>query len=290
MPKLIDDIVICVAVGVSLLIALALSWMAFVHHAEIPPTLISTFLGIVVAALTYRFLGGSAGTEFSVGLLKLGGSAALLLGTTWFVGDRMRDEIRLYSETKAFREQITSLSTERDHLVQTVTDRDGAIDTLQRRLAGAPSARGRLTIEEIKKLRPDDPFIRDLRQLVAGQEGPFSPTLREISVRIAVVVIAGDQPMFNICPDTLGKLNEGIDVPQTRVKLSRAVGAQAESASVTADRAGKIDLDFCQNAQREFDMQINCQAALRLFPDVLSTCAEGVKARGMRVTLGALSN
>lgn len=280
MPRLLDDIVIIVAVALGLLISLLLSWLLVQQGAAYPPTLISAFLGIAVAALTYRFLGGTTGTEFSVGVLKLGGSAALLLGTTWFVGDRLREEIRLYSSMDTYRNEITALQTGLDA-------REAELKRLRDSITGAPTTRA-LTLAEIRKLKPDHPLIRDLRRLVEGQEGPFRQTMRDLVVKVSVVAMGSSSPQFTICGDTLDSLNEGIDVPATQVLLSRTL-TNGTPISIRADRAGRISADFCAGEERTFDIQISCPAAEALFADLISGCAEASQLRGRTVTLGALA-
>ena len=61
MFKLSEDLVITIAVAAGLVIALALTVAAVVWHVSFPPTIISTFLALALAALTYRFLGGVGG-------------------------------------------------------------------------------------------------------------------------------------------------------------------------------------------------------------------------------------
>lgn len=289
MFKLTEDWVITIAAAAAFVVAIALTIGAVVWELDLPPTLIATFLAVAIAALTYRFLGGVGGAQFSVGLLKLGGSAAFLVGLIWFVGDRLREEEKLYSSTSVYRDQIDALEAQLGQAQENARVRQSQINELQRKLAAAPTAQGVYTIEEIKKLPPGDPFIKNLKQLVAGQEGPFRPTVRDLVVRIAVIRIGGETPLYNICEDTLTKLNEGIQIPETRALLSRSSGETGEPLSIIADRNGRIGADVCEAPDRQFDVQINCPIALRLFPEVLATCAEGVKARGMRVSIGALA-
>lgn len=281
MSRLLDDIVICIAVSFGLLIALFLSWQLVAKGVSYPPTLISAFLGIAIAALTYRFLGGSADAQLSMGILKLGGSAALLLGTTWFVGDRLRDEIMLYSSMDTYRKQLTSLETG-------FKSRGDEIAKLQRQMVQMPTARGDYTIAEIRKMRPNDPFVRDLKNLVEGQEGPFRQTLRDLVVRVSVIATSSEQPRFNICGNTLTALNEGVDVPGTEVLFSRTL-PDGNPVSIRGQRAGRISEDVCASNDRAVDVQINCPIAQALFPDALSSCADGNAIRGMKVTLGALA-
>lgn len=289
MFKISEDLVITIAVAAGLIIALALTIATVVWKVSFPPTITATFLAIALAALTYRFLGGVTGTQFSVGLLKLGGSAAFVVGLIWFVGDRLRDEQKLYSSSATYREQIDDLTGQLNQAQTTIAAKDQQLQDLRRRGGGGTPTRGTYTIEEIKKLSPDDPFIRNLKQLVAGQEGPFRTTLRDLRVRVAVIKTDSDMPRFNICEDTLGKLNEGVEVPSTRALFSRSAGENGEPVSITADRNGRIGADVCQAPDRQFDVQINCPIATKLFPDVIASCAEGIKVKGMAVSIGALA-
>jgi len=290
MFKLTEDLVITIAVAVGLIVALALTVASVAWKLDFPPTITSAFLAIALAALTYRFLGGVGGAEFSVGLLKLGGSAAFVVGLIWFVGDRLREEQKLYSNSATYREQIDSLNGQLQQAQENAASQQARIDALQRGTRNTPAAQGMYTIEQIKKLPPTDQFVRDLKQLVEGQEGPFRPTVNDIVVRIAVIRTDSDVPLFNICGDTLDKLNEGIEVPSTQALISRSSGDNGQAQSITARRSGRIGADVCQAQDRAFDVQINCPIALKLFPDVLTSCAEGVKARGMKVSIGALAD
>lgn len=289
MFKLTEDLVITIAVAAGLAVALALTIAAKVWEVDFPPTIVATFLSVALAALTYRFLGGVGGAEFSIGLLKLGGSAAFVVGLIWFIGDRLREDQHLYSDTSVYRAKEQALEGQLAQAVANSAAQQKQINGLQKRLAAAPTAQGMYTIEEIKKLQPGDPFVQNLKQLVAGQEGPFRPTVRELPVRVAVIRTASDAPLFNICEDTLTKLNEGIQVPRTRALLSRSSAESGEPLNIIAERNGRIGADVCEAPDRQFDVQVNCAVALKLFPDVLATCTEGAKVRGMRVSIGALA-
>lgn len=153
----------------------------------------------------------------------------------------------------------------------------------------APTAQGTYSIAAIKKMKPDDPFIQSLKRLVEGGEGPFSPVLREMVVRAAVVAGSSANPGFSICQDTLDKLNEGVEAPRTEVQLARSLD-DGSTASLKAERAGKIGQDVCSSEQRDFDVQVNCPAALKLFADKIASCAEGAKVRGQRITIGTLAD
>lgn len=137
-------------------------------------------------------------------------------------------------------------------------------------------------------MKPDDPFVQSVKRLVDGDEPPFSPVLKELVVRVAVVAGTTSGPSFSICQKMLDSLNDGVEAPRTDVQLKRTLD-DASPAIVKAERAGKIGQDVCLNEQRDFDVQIDCQAALKLFPDRIASCAEGARVRGQKITIGSLA-
>lgn len=288
MSKLFEDVVLSIAVVLGYLVSLYLSYALVVQDARYPPTLIVAFLAIATAALIYRFMGGLGGTEFQAGLLKLGGAAAFFVGTIWFVGNRFREELNLYDSSEPFQEQISALETQRGQLQTIIRRQSGEIGELRKGLANGSCPSGQCTIGVIRKLQPGDPLVQNIRRLVEGQEPPFSTTLREMTVKIAVVAGLGDTPAYNICRDTLEKLNEGVEVPNPTVQVSRTLG-DGSTASLQARRAGKIGEDVCENPQRDFDIQINCPVALKLFAEKISSCAEGAVVRGTTISISSLA-
>jgi hypothetical protein len=289
MSKLLEDVVLSIAVALGFLIALYLSYALVVQGAHYPPTLITAFLAIAIGALIYRFMGGLGGTEFTAGLWKIGGSAAFLVGFIWFVGDRLRNELNLYESTEPYNAQIRSLEKQRDTARTLFKRQSEELEKLRKGEGGNNCPAARCTIADVRKLQPNDPFVLGIKRLVEGQEKPFVPTLRELPVRVAVVAGLGANPAFNICSDTLEKLNEGAEVPNPSVQFSRTLD-DGTNVPVRAQRAGKIGEDICSSGQRDFDVQINCPVALKLFPDKLASCAEGASVRGSKVSIGSLAD
>lgn len=287
MPKFFEDVVLTVTMVLGFAIAVYFSYALVVWQQPYPPTLISMFAGIALGAVIYRFMGGLGESSLGIGAAKLGGSAAFIIFFIYFIGDRLREEVRLYSSTETYREQITELEKQRNNAQAVSDQREQQIDVLNGKLRNAPTAQGTYTIAQIRKLKPGDPFVQTIRRLVQSQAPPFNPVARELVVRAAVVAGTSSEPMFSICQDTLDKLNEGIDAPGTEVQLGRSL-ADGATASVKADRSGKIGQDVCSSEQRDFDVQVNCPAALKLFSDRISSCAEGAVVRGQKITIGTL--
>ncbi len=82
-----------------------------------PPILISVFLGIGVAAVVYRFLGGIAsGTSFTDGALKVGGSLGALLATASFINSPL---VQQTTQSYTIRGTLENLEAE-----ETMTSRE----------------------------------------------------------------------------------------------------------------------------------------------------------------------
>ncbi|WP_096085058.1 hypothetical protein [Agaribacterium haliotis] len=85
-----EDIVIIVAIVLTLLMTPLLTALWFLEKPIlIPPPVISVFLGIAVSALLYRFLGGIDKASFTLGALKVTGSAAILIGLSWWLNGEL---------------------------------------------------------------------------------------------------------------------------------------------------------------------------------------------------------
>ncbi len=89
-----EDIVIVVSIVMTLLLAplLTILWF-FDKPILVPPPIISIFLGIAVSALLYRFLGGVQDASFTVGALKVTGTAAILIAVSVWANDELEEYI-----------------------------------------------------------------------------------------------------------------------------------------------------------------------------------------------------
>ena len=85
-----DDVVIVIAIVITLLLSPLLAALWFIDNPIlIPPPIISIFLGIAVSALLYRFLGGVHNASFTVGALKVTGTAAILIGVAYWSNSQL---------------------------------------------------------------------------------------------------------------------------------------------------------------------------------------------------------
>ncbi len=63
------------------------------YFLKLPPVVMAIFLGSGIAALVFRFLGGTAGTTMAMGTLKLSGSIAVLLGSAYYINQQLEKQL-----------------------------------------------------------------------------------------------------------------------------------------------------------------------------------------------------
>jgi len=89
-----EDIVIVISIVISLLLAPLLSCLWFLYSPiVVPPLIIAIFLGIAVSALLYRFLGGVRDASFTIGTLKVTGTAAIPIGIAWWSNGELKQYV-----------------------------------------------------------------------------------------------------------------------------------------------------------------------------------------------------
>ncbi|MCA9735269.1 MAG: hypothetical protein H6696_15780 [Deferribacteres bacterium] len=86
-----EDKVILTTIIFSLLIAVLLFLLSTIPGTG---TVVATFLGLGLAALVYRFLGGIGETSFQIRAWKIAGTGAFLIGTIWFIDSRLQTEVQ----------------------------------------------------------------------------------------------------------------------------------------------------------------------------------------------------
>ena len=79
-------IVGCLVTGVTL-------GVGFAFDVATPPLVVSVVLGCAVASLLYGILGGVSKAGFNFGPIKMGGSAAVLLGGIWFFNGELEQQL-----------------------------------------------------------------------------------------------------------------------------------------------------------------------------------------------------
>lgn len=81
------DIIILTTVNAAWFIGSGIAYVL-----KMPPIMVSVFLGTGIASLVYHLLGGIQGAKLYVGILKVSGPAALLLGSTFFINSYLEKQ------------------------------------------------------------------------------------------------------------------------------------------------------------------------------------------------------
>lgn len=295
--KILDDVVIIAVLVLCLLISVFFLVAMVQFDQPYQPSAFSAFLGIAVAALTYRFLGGSETAEFKLGVLKITGSAALFFGITYLVGNWVQSETDRFASNEDNLQKIATLDEQLSIRKSGIVQRDARIVELEKLLADAPRSRRNSIIDQVKKLPNGDPVAQDIQAMVEGKDRPFSDVLKTIQVRIAVATMEGSEGRYRICPKVLENL-AGEQTLNPRLRLQRIVPGEGDPRTVDAQRNGLITHEpSCALGIDTFDVQINCEAALALFgerngiadADAINSCSESSKLRGKTVSLSSLA-
>jgi hypothetical protein len=254
-----DDKVLWIVIAFCLLVPVGLATLWALSGYWYPPMILAMLLGIAVAALTYRYLGGSAKSEFKVGLLKLTGSAALLIGTAWFANEGLSKQMEtenLPKKLKAVNAALDAASSERDKLKIRVGEQEATI-------AGLRSKGDDDLLKTVEAVPPGEKTAQALIVMAKEQRGPFSRTMA-MTLRVTVI---GSLPRgrFFACDDR--KLRGA-----TLTLTSKAAAQDGQYPSVTGAQAGSIQVSVCQQANRRFDLQMACEDGLLLFPAHIQSC------------------
>jgi len=297
MKLTIDDVVICLALllgfSTSLLMAIAnQSW-----GTHFPPSLIAFFAAVSVAALIYRFLGGSGDAQFRMGVLQITGSAAILFGATWFLGGKIMEESILFQTDGEYAPKLAEKQAELERTNDVVARLGEDKRDLEARLTALSKGQKGDIIGQIRRMRPDDPTISNIRRMIINEDAPFQETLRQIPARVTLNDAMTNTNVYRICLDTQISLFSDLDTQKDRLRMRRN-RADGDARVVDMVRGGTIENPQVCSADRNrsFDIQITCADAVQLFPDRIARC-NGLKPvwqpgsttiRGESVTLGAL--
>lgn len=257
-----DDVVLWIVIGFCLLTPVIMTTLWAFADLFYPPMLISVLLGIAIAALSYRYLGGTAGSEFSVGVLKVAGSAALLLGTAYLTNDgltKQMDKENSANKLSAAIEKQTKVIQEKEEL-------ERKLEENQRQLEMTKKRSTEILISEIEKLKPKSLLGEQLVELARKRKGPFVEVTKSMNVAVTVVGYIKDKGKFNACND--------FEFAGEHIRFARfcQMKNEEEIKSLVARQAGTIGSSICQKVPRKFDVQISCQDGFDLFPDYITGC------------------
>ena len=258
-----DDLVLWIVMAFCLLIPVVLGVLAALTKVPYPPMLISMLLGISTAALTYRYLGGASDATFSMGLLKVTGSAALLLGTAWLSNNYL--EKQMLPDTL----KLPDVIAERDKARLDAQEKENKIAALNIELGKLHIEQGDSLVSRVSQLTPESDEAKGILGLQHQRKGPFASVKRAVNVRVTPA--GGPQgAFFNACMDM------NFDSGDT-VRFSRLIGEAPDTKVLTsnAKRGGFISSLQCDKG-RSFDVQLSCEVGIKLFPDKIQLCDNSI--------------
>jgi len=274
-----DDVVLWITLVFCLLTPVVLVCVWAYTGVYFPPMILSVLLGIAVAALTYRYLGGTQGSEFSVGALKVAGSAALLIGTAYFTNQGLSEQmdsnnsvIRLVeSRDEVKKLTAKALSDENNYISETnkltflIQQRESEITLLKEKNKIANDKKAIISIGEIEKLSPKSTLGIQIIELANKGKGPFLET-KEVKkeVRVTISGNVNKKGKFFAC-SSLGLVNE-------KVRFSKINSDSLGEYTTEVSQGGLINTTYCGNPKRKFEIQLNCEDGKTLFPNHISKC------------------
>lgn len=253
-----DDVVLWIVIAFCILcpvILLTLSGFGFFY----PPMLSAVLLGIAVAALTYRYLGGTNGSQFSVGVLKVTSSAALLLGTTWFTNQGFSEQMDI--ENSAVR--LVQAKKDHEALAGEHAIIKGQLAEARQRIEMLSAKSVDESLAQVGQLDPASPLGSKLVEMARKRLGPFSEVQRTLRINATSGPLK-DENGFNACA-ALRLNGEGVRISSLNGDDARVVNLR---------QAGLIESVLCQKDDRKFDVQVACKAGQVLFPLHIAGCTD----------------
>lgn len=258
-----DDIVLLVVMAFCIITPVILTSLWAYSDRYYPPMLIAALLGIAIAALTYRYLGGTAGSEFSVGVLKVAGSAALLVGTMYFTNDGLTKQM----DRDNAPNRLAQVIRERDDARNQLEERDNELDTLKTRLEAAETEGATVVVSKIREIPPSSIIGRELADMAKSRVGPFSQVFKVLDVNVTVVGYIKGREKFHACDD--------MGFAGASVQLSRPGDELGDlQPPAPGHQVGTIQASICNRTPRRFDVQISCEDGKGFFPEHITGCGE----------------
>ena len=254
----------------------------FVYH--FPAILIAIATATAVSALIYRFLGGVAGASFTIGALKLAGTGAMLIGTAWWVDDRLTVELPttpsgISSAIQDRNEQIQDLKTTVDQLQQEVKDASKtAADANQKRAIAEreltserAKAPNKPTQDEvlaiIRMMKPGSPEATGLMAMEQNREGPWHVDQTETKVSIRGANYLGGRRVAACASLNYGK-NTVVDITSLLQLNGKSLRA-SEPLKVTGWE--QISAYDC-SSDPTLQIQMSCQVLVDIFTEDAVKC------------------
>jgi cell division protein FtsB len=233
-----------------------------------PPMLLSILLGIAVATITYKYLGGTSGSEFKVGALKLAGSSALLIGTVYFANSSLEVQMNIKDSVAKLEKAYVTIDQLNQELRTRKTEKQilkGEVEQLQAEIKQMELKYSQFLLENIKQLTPNSIGGQQILEMARKREGPFSYYEREFIANISIPGAVRDG-FFSACDDK--------ELKGERVEIVRSNEHGVDLQKVNVSYNGSISGDYCKNSARKLDLQLGCEQGKQLFPEHISGCSK----------------
>lgn len=254
-------IIFCLGFVVSSAIA-AVGWDRWIW-----PTLLAFLLGLLLATLSYAFLGGVAGNQVVVGGIKLVGAAGLVVGVTYLLAGKLREEMesaRKANESGGRAAQLVRLQASVSEKQARIADLDRDLHESRERVKQLETTAAPDIVARLRSASPDMPLGQEVLRLFRTGSGPFR---REIgSLEIAVRFHQDVEPgTFFYCHSALAER-----IGENPVKFQYLDPQTQRITRINLRPGNDIGAGLCQGL--EYQAQLGCDAAQALFPGAIGRC------------------
>lgn len=222
-----------------------------------PATFVAISLGISIASLVYAFLGGVAGSEFSVvSGIKIAGSAALIAIVFWLVAgplEKNMNDVKAIATGKAAERQIAEeqRNTTLEHAARVKAEQQ--LRLLQADTGIKQSDTDAGILARLRQSTAKDDLGRGALKMEQDHQGPWRADLLKLNARFIQEIPTGT---FRFCHDKRPELQDA----QAQFELVDPESGTSKKINLKA--GGDIGPGACQIIT--FDVQLGCDAAKEL--------------------------
>ncbi|MGF1749651.1 hypothetical protein [Vibrio cionasavignyae] len=279
-----EDYIILTVIIICLVSPVLMLGATQIYNIPFPPVVISVFLGIAVASLLYRFLGGTQGATFAIGALKVTGSAAILAGISWWTDSRLENQLSIYNNKTETLNELNSTKQKLDSKNKYIFELKEEIRELKSekdqethkynttKLELTQLKSGNHIPNFVRNLEPEDDVSEILRDIQYEKEGPWRQFSKSFTLMVSVVDYLPEGSVA-ACEENIDKKLEIISdftLNGQVVRTKRPIIMDVKHYI----RRGKDCKD-----KYKYQLQINCLDAAKIFTNKVLSCGEGKIAK-----------
>lgn len=229
-----------------------------------PPAIVAIFLGISVATLTYRYLGGVEHSSFALGTIKITGSGALLLATFFLINPKLEGQMDIRNIPSKYQEALEQLKKYENDLKVSA----GEINRLKKENDELNSRIESDLVAKLQALSPEDePAASIIRNMPSTYEGPWRLKSTEKQLMVSVV---GYLKNGGAAACSYLKYDYYPEVEITSLLSVDGRFFRTEGPIVVSNWQ-KIQDKYCGEG-RQFDIQLGCDLAEQVFTSDVLGC------------------